>query len=131
ATGRGRGPAAAVSLMVGTINPPSRSALRRGRPAFALSASARQARLRASARQAPAPMIRLMLVLTLVLAMCPRAAAQQPPARIGPFVVDLRATVPSFPSNVQLAASRGVGSTDLPGAGLGIDIGAHVYLARW
>jgi len=71
------------------------------------------------------------VAMAVALGIASSAAAQQRPSRIGPFVVDLRATIPTFPSDVQLATSRGVGSSDLPGAGLGIDIGAHLYLVRW
>jgi len=35
-----------------------------------------------------------------------RALAQDPPPRIGPFVVDLHATIPRFPQDLQLAQSR-------------------------
>src|SRR5438270_6617016 len=77
-------------------------------------------------------MLRLAMVLTLTLTVCPSATAQPPPSwRIGPFVVDLRGTFPNFPTTVPLASSRGVGSTDLPGLGLGIAVGAHLYLLRW
>jgi hypothetical protein len=75
---------------------------------------------------------RLAAALTCALGVASTAGAQpRPSTKIGPFVVDLRAAIPSFPSNVQLATSRGVGSGDLPGAGLGIDVGAHLYLVRW
>ena len=59
------------------------------------------------------------------------ARAQEPPPRIGPFVVDLHGTVPRFPSDdPQLALSRGMDLAELPGTGLGIQVGAHVYLLR-
>src|SRR5262249_18524806 len=59
------------------------------------------------------------------------ARAQEPPPRIGPFVVDLHATVPRFPSDdSQLARSRGMDLSELPGTGLGIQAGAHIYLLR-
>ena len=77
-------------------------------------------------------MLRLAVVLTLAVTVCRSAIAQPPPSsRIGPFVVDLRGTFPNFPTTVPLANSRGVGSPDLPGLGLGIDVGAHLYLVRW
>src|SRR5207245_381279 len=43
----------------------------------------------------------------------------------------LRATFPHFPSTTQLAESRGVSVTDLPGLGLGADIAAHLYFLKW
>jgi len=61
-----------------------------------------------------------------------RAAAQDAPKPIGRFVVDVRGTIPRFPSsNDALAASRGVQTTELPGSGFGIDLGAHLYLFKW
>jgi hypothetical protein len=72
-----------------------------------------------------------VLCAALVLWAASRAAAQDPPPRIGPFVVDLHATVPTFPTDdAQLAASRGMQVAELPGTGLGVQAGAHVYLLR-
>ena len=73
---------------------------------------------------------------TLALLMCltcsSRARAQEPPPRIGPFVVDLHGTFPMFPNDVpQLAGSRGLSLAELPGLGIGVDMGAHVYLLKW
>jgi len=59
-------------------------------------------------------------------------AAQEPPPRIGPFVVDIHGTMPRFPSDdQQLADSRGLLLSELPGAGLGVHTSAHVYPLRW
>src|SRR5262245_15702554 len=70
-------------------------------------------------------------LLWFVLLSSASASAQEPPPRIGPFVLDVHATVPRFPSdNAQLAASRGLSPAQLPGTGLGIQIGAHVYVLR-
>jgi len=67
----------------------------------------------------------------LVLCASRPVAAQDPPPPIGPFVVDLHATVPTFPTDdSQLAASRGVLVTELPGVGLGLQAGAHFYLLK-
>jgi len=71
------------------------------------------------------------LVLVMGLVASARASAEQAPPRIGPFVVDLRGTFPSFPANAQLGQSRGISTADLPGAGLGVDVGAHLYLVKW
>ena len=57
--------------------------------------------------------------------------AQEPPPRIGPFVVDLRGTSPSFPADALLAQSRGLNVDELPGRGFGLDGGAHLYLFKW
>lgn len=59
------------------------------------------------------------------------AAAQDPPPRIGPFVVDLHGIVPRFPSDQQLADSRGLLLAELPGVGFGLHTSAHVYLLSW
>jgi hypothetical protein len=59
------------------------------------------------------------------------ARAQDEPPRIGPFVVDVRGTSPKFPANAQLAESRGLSVDELPGRGLGLDAGAHLYLFKW
>jgi hypothetical protein len=75
----------------------------------------------------------------VLLASTPSTFAQEPPPGIGPYVVDIHATVPRFPNDsAQLAESRGLvdasGSAilaDLPGTGLGVQIGAHVYPLKW
>jgi hypothetical protein len=73
----------------------------------------------------------LTLVAVLVL-LAGTAAAQEPPPRIGPFVFDLHATVPQFPNDSQqLADSRGLILQELPGSGLGLYTGAHIYPLRW
>ncbi len=55
--------------------------------------------------------MRFVLASLLLVAAAP-AFAQEPPPKIGPFVVDLHATVPRFPSdNLQLAESRGMQAT--------------------
>ena len=43
--------------------------------------------------------------------------AQDPPPKIGPYVVDLHATIPRFPDDQQLAQSRGMLLAELPGSG--------------
>jgi hypothetical protein len=67
----------------------------------------------------------------IVLLAANRVLAQDPPPRIGPFVVDLHATVPRFPQDVQLAESRDMALAELPGNGLGVLVGVHVYPLRW
>ena len=49
-----------------------------------------------------------------------RALAQDPPPKIGPFVVDFHATMPRFPQDLQLAQSRDMTLAELPGNGLGV-----------
>lgn len=61
-----------------------------------------------------------------------RVGAQEPPPPIPRFVVDFHATVPLFPNDAQqLADSRSLNVTELPGRGFGGQVGAHVYLVRW
>jgi len=66
-----------------------------------------------------------------LLALATTVCAQEPPPKIGPFVVDLRGTVPLIPSTPQLAGSRGLDEIDLPGIGLGGEAGVHVYVFKW
>ena len=73
----------------------------------------------------------LLLVLGLILTMRGLGEAQDEPPPIGPFVVDVRASVPNFPRDPQLAAGRGLDAGELPGRALGVDVGIHVYLLTW
>jgi hypothetical protein len=74
----------------------------------------------------------LPLLLTIVLIGARPARAQDPPPRIPWFVVDLHGSVPGFPSDDQeLADSRGMQLAELPGRGLGVQLGAHLYPLRW
>jgi hypothetical protein len=76
-------------------------------------------------------MRRFASAIVMALAICPCASAQPAP-RIGPFVIDLHATVPLFPNNSKpLADSRDIDVTELPGHGLGVDGGAQIYLLRF
>ena len=73
-----------------------------------------------------------LLLATALIALPHRALAQDEPKPIGPFVIDVRGTIPKFPSsNEGLAASRGLDPTELPGSGKGLDLDAQVYLLRW
>jgi hypothetical protein len=77
--------------------------------------------------------LRLPTALALLLAFASSSslAAQEPPPRIGPFVIDIHGTLPHFPDDPQLAASRGLSQSELPGLGLGVHAGAHVYVFKW
>ena len=74
-----------------------------------------------------------MLVLGACAALVvPRqSAAQVPPPPIGRWAVDARVQLPRFPQTPPVAASRGVDTVDLPGTGLGIQGGAHLYPLHW
>jgi hypothetical protein len=73
----------------------------------------------------------VILLPAFALATGAIAEAQDEPRRIGPFVLDVRGSLPGFPGDPALAASRGLETTELPGRGLGADVGAHVYLLTW
>jgi hypothetical protein len=71
----------------------------------------------------------LVTCLSIVLASfaCP-AFAQDPPPPIPLFALDLHASAPKFPSDDPLLAlSRGMNVAELPGTGLGVQVGVHVY----
>lgn len=74
---------------------------------------------------------RLSLICFIVCSFPGLVGAQEPPPRIGPFVADLHGTVPRFGDDPQLAESRGLAVRELPGAGLGVHAGAHVYVLTW
>lgn len=57
--------------------------------------------------------------------------AQEPPPRIPIVAIDLHATVPRFPSDPTLAASRSMTVAELPGAGLGLHGAITLYPIRW
>jgi len=80
-------------------------------------------------------LLRIAIVTSVVFAVAavhPRAASgQDQPPRIGPFVVDIRGTAPTFPSDELVAQSRGLSIEELPARGLGLDGGAHLYLFKW
>jgi len=69
--------------------------------------------------------------LGMVWLVAASVSAQEPPPRIGPFVVDVHGTVPRFPDSQLLADSRDLRLAELPGRGLGLHISAHVYPLKW
>jgi hypothetical protein len=69
--------------------------------------------------------------LAAVLCVSDVALAQDEQKPISPFVIDVRGTIPRFPSSDGLAASRNLQTAELPGSGFGVDLGAHLYLLRW
>ena len=71
------------------------------------------------------------LVPLMVAVVTRPASAQDPPPRIGPFVIDFHASVPTFPNDdPEVAGSRGMTLAELPGAGWGLQAGAHLYPLR-
>jgi hypothetical protein len=72
------------------------------------------------------------ILILLITALASRANAQDPPPRIGPFAVDVHMSIPAFPTDSQqLADSRALKVAELPGRGLGGQVGAHYYLPAW
>jgi hypothetical protein len=72
------------------------------------------------------------VVVVVVALVASPARAQDPPPRIGPFAIDLHGTVPRFPADDPvLAESRGMILQELPGSGLGVQVGVHIYPLRW
>jgi hypothetical protein len=72
-----------------------------------------------------------LLLLCAVVAAAP-ARAQDPPPRIPLFVIDFHGTLPRFPSESQgLADSRDMSLAELPGGGLGLQAGLHLYPLRF
>lgn len=83
-------------------------------------------------RNRPMP-IRTLVVLAL-LGSCvasPAAAQELSEQPITRYVVDVRGALPKVPGDEDLAKPYGLTGTELPGFGLGADIGGHVYPLRW
>lgn len=57
-------------------------------------------------------------------------AQEQDREPIGRFAADARVAFPSFPDDAAIASSLGVTAENLPGRGLGMAFGMHVYPAR-
>jgi hypothetical protein len=78
------------------------------------------------------PTIAVICVLAAVFVSSPRpVVAQDPPPPIPFFVVDVHGTTTGFPDDPQLAASRGLAQTELPGRGFGGDLAVHVFPFRY
>jgi hypothetical protein len=73
--------------------------------------------------------MRAFVILILILgSFTPAAFAQDPPKPIPWVVVDLHASIPRFPTDdADLALSRNMALAELPGAGLGAQVGLHIY----
>ena len=72
-----------------------------------------------------------LTTIAIVLLAGARAEAQDPPPPIPRIVVDLRGSFPKFPQDGELADSRGLDLSELPGTGLGIDAGVHLSVLKW
>jgi hypothetical protein len=72
-----------------------------------------------------------LLLVFAAVAVAP-ARAQDAPPRIPLLVIDFHGTLPRFPSESQgLADSRDMSLAELPGAGLGLQAGLHLYPLRF
>lgn len=70
----------------------------------------------------------LLAVISLVSTAEAQVASDLP---IGRYVIDVRGALLKIPSSAELASPYGLAAVDLPGLGLGFDVGAHVYPVRW
>jgi hypothetical protein len=78
--------------------------------------------------------MRSAFIVVMIVLAASRLAAQETPPPIPRFAVDLHATVPMFPtSSDELLLSRGLPDNlaQLPGTGLGLQVGLHVYPVHW
>ena len=77
------------------------------------------------------PRSRLLLLSLVILAAANAALAQErEPEPIGRFAADARVALPNFPDDPSIATALGVTAENLPGRGLGLSAGMHVYPAR-
>jgi len=72
----------------------------------------------------------LLLGALCLLAASRPAFAQNEPSRIGPIAIDVHGSFPGLSDSPTLAASRSLVADELPGRGLGGDVGAHLYLFK-
>jgi len=69
------------------------------------------------------------VVLVLMCASVARAQEAAPP--LPWVVVDVHGAIPRFPQTQGLADSRNVNIVDMPGTGIGGQVGVHVYPLHW
>ena len=76
--------------------------------------------------------LRGLILASMLLASFPAGALAQEPETepIGRFAADLRVAIPRFPSDAAIATALGVTEENLPGRGLGLSAGVHVYPVR-
>lgn len=73
----------------------------------------------------------ILLCLPILLLASVSDGPAQDAGPIGPFVVDARGSLARYGQNAELAAERRFPTSQLPGSGLGLDVGGHIYLFRW
>lgn len=76
--------------------------------------------------------MRAVTILLLTMTALPMTTLAQERERepIAPFALDVRAALPNFPDDAAIASALGVASENLPGRGLGLSAGLHVYPIR-
>jgi hypothetical protein len=73
----------------------------------------------------------LLFILTSIASLPAFALAQEREREpIAPFAADVRVAVPNFPDDEAIATALGVTAENLPGRGLGLSAGMHVYPIR-
>jgi hypothetical protein len=79
------------------------------------------------------PMIRRVApaIVLILCAIAPDARAQDPPPALPPIVIDLQGAFTRLPDDAELADSRGLETSELPGSALGGNVAAHLYLFRY
>jgi len=73
----------------------------------------------------------VVLLVSAFLISAVHARAQDPPPPIPLFVIDVQGNIPNFPQNQLLAESRGLQLEDLPGRGLGGQVGIQLHIFRF
>jgi outer membrane protein with beta-barrel domain len=73
----------------------------------------------------------VVLLLSAFLISAVHARAQDPPPPIPLFVIDVQGNIPNFPQDQLLADSRGLQLEDLPGRGLGGQVGIQLHIFRF
>src|SRR5262245_7509382 len=73
----------------------------------------------------------VVCLVAAILVSAVHARAQDPPPPIPLFVVDVQGNFPNFPRNALLADSRGLELAELPGRGLGGQIGIQLHFFRF
>src|SRR6185295_16927935 len=73
----------------------------------------------------------VVCVVAAVLSSAVHASAQDPPPPIPIFVIDVQGNFPKFPQNEALSNSRGLSLQELPGRGLGAQVGIQLHFFRF
>jgi hypothetical protein len=71
-----------------------------------------------------------VVAIVMAVTVVPAVAQEREKEPIGRFAADVRVSLPRFPDDPTSATALGVTIDDLPGRGLGVSAGAHLYLFR-